>query len=216
MHPEIEIFEAAAATACFLNRCTMLLLMWPCVHCALVPKPFVNARRCNFYGGGRTTARTNSLSLCASHAVELQKDCGRGLEHLSARLQEGTDLMVYQIGTWHVDHTEVGSGAPPRLLLARVDILQLNFAGDHEHGRIIGTAISAVDGSALTVNEDEEYGGVECGPEQLIARIPAQWESDYCGELLAQIPATLPASLAGDDGTLLPVELGRHEGPGLG
>jgi len=171
--------------------------------------------------GGRRLVRirphgkhARTLSVHAS-ALELQRDCGRGLEHLSARLHEG-DLCVYQVGTWHVDYTPVGSGAPPRLLIARVDVLQLNWAGDHEHGRIIGTAINSVNGSVVHVQECEPHGAVEFGPEQLIARIPADWESDYCGTLRGPLPATLPASLADEDGKLLPVELGRYEGPGLG
>ena len=68
-------------------------------------------------------------------AIELQSDCGRGLEHLSARVQEG-DVCVYQVGTWHVDWTEVGSGNPPRLLLVRCDCLQLNWVNDHEVRRL--------------------------------------------------------------------------------
>ena len=47
---------------------------------------------------------------------------------------------------------------PPRLLLVRVDCLQLNWTNDHEHGRVIATAInSLVDGEKVHVNEDEPY-----------------------------------------------------------
>ena len=64
---------------------------------------------------------------------------------------------MYQVGTWHVDWSEVGSGRPPRLLLVRVDCLQLNWTNDHEHGRIIATAINSLDGVAVQINEDEPY-----------------------------------------------------------
>lgn len=201
---------------------TSLLLGWTCL--------IVDAVRLqNLHGPGAQLrsrhphrnfhVRARASCVRASGSVELQRDCGRGLAHLSARLKEG-DLCVYQVGTWHVDYTPVGSGNPPRLLLARVDVLQLNFAGDHEHGRIIGTAISSIEGSALHVREDEPFGAVEFGPEQLIARLPARWASDFEGSLLDArdaLPASMPASLADEeDGKLLPVELGRHEGPGLG
>ena len=202
---------------------TSLLLGWPCLiveaarlqnwHGPGAQLRSRNLRHRNFHVRARTSC------VRASGSVELQRDCGRGLAHLSARLKEG-DLCVYQVGTWHVDYIPVGSGNPPRLLLARVDVLQLNFAGDHEHGRILGTAISSIEGSALHVREDEPFGAVEFGPEQLIARLPARWASDFEGSLLDArdtLPATLPASLADEeDGKLLPVELGRHEGPGLG
>ena len=201
---------------------TSLLLGWPCliVEAARLQNwhgPGAQLRSRNPHRSFHVRARTSCVR--ASGSVELQRDCGRGLAHLSARLKEG-DLCVYQVGTWHVDYTPVGSGNPPRLLLARVDVLQLNFAGDHEHGRILGTAISSIEGSALHVREDEPFGAVEFGPEQLIARLPARWASDFEGSLLDArdtLPATLPASLADEeDGKLLPVELGRHEGPGLG
>ena len=151
---------------------------------------------------------------CAS-AVELQSDCGRGVAHLSFRLEEG-DVCVYQVGTWHVDWSEVGSGAPPRLLLVRVDCLQLNWTHDHEHGLITATAINKIDGSEVRVDEDEPYGAVAFAPEQLIARVPATWEDDFVGTLLAPLPSRLPASLAVEEEVLLPVQTGRFEGPDLG
>jgi len=196
---------------------TSLLLGWPCLIVDAVRLQNLHGPGAQLHRNFHVRARASCVR--ASGSVELQRDCGRGLAHLSARLKEG-DLCVYQVGTWHVDYTPVGSGNPPRLLLARVDVLQLNFAGDHEHGRIIGTAISSIEGSALHVREDEPFGAVEFGPEQLIARLPARWASDFEGSLLDArdaLPATMPASLADEeDGKLLPVELGRHEGPGLG
>ena len=79
----------------------------------------------------------------SASAVDLQRDCGRGQEHLSARLEEG-DVCVYQVGTWMVDNVPVGPGDPPRLLLARVDCLQINWTTDCEHGRILATAVSTL------------------------------------------------------------------------
>ena len=157
-------------------------------------------------------------AVCASEAqsdcVELQSDCGRGVAHLSYRLEEG-DVCVYQVGTWQVDWSEVGSGAPPRLLLVRVDCLQLNWTHDHEHGLITATAINEVDGRLVRVDEDEPYA-VAFAPEQLVARVPATWADDFVGTLLAPLPSRLPASLAVEDEVLLPVQTGRFEGPGLG
>lgn len=129
-----------------------------------------------------------------SSVIDLQSDCGRGQEHLSARLVEG-DVCVYQVGTWLVDWVSVGPGEPPRLLLARVDCLQINWTTDCEHGRILATAVSARDGNALHIDEDVEYAGIEFGPEQLIARVPVAWTDEYTGTLLAPLPDMLAASL---------------------
>lgn len=156
-------------------------------------------------------------AVCASESdyVELQSEYGRGVAHLSYRLEEG-DVCVYQVGTWQVDWSEVGSGAPPRLLLVRVDCLQLNWTHDHEHGLITATAINEVDGRLVRVDEDEPYGAVAFAPEQLVARVPATWADDFVGTLLAPLPSRLPASLAVEEEVLLPVQTGRFEGPGLG
>mmetsp|Transcript_51626 Transcript_51626/g.85626 ORF Transcript_51626/g.85626 Transcript_51626/m.85626 type:complete len:177 (+) Transcript_51626:2-532(+) len=140
----------------------------------------------------RTSAFTNELH--PPYTIELQKDCGRGQEHLSARLVEG-DVCVYQMGTWMVDWTPVGPGSPPRLLLARVDCLQINWTTDCEHGRVIGTAINSLDGDTLHIDESEEFAGIEFGPEQLVARVPAEWTGDHLGTLLAPLPCKLPAML---------------------
>ena len=130
----------------------------------------------------------------SASSIDLQSDCGRGQEHLSARLGEG-DVCVYQVGTWMVDWVSVGPGDPPRLLLARVDCLQINWTTDCEHGRILATAVSTRDGDALHIDEDIEYAGIEFGPEQLIARVPAEWADEHAGTLLAPLPDMLAASL---------------------
>ena len=113
-------------------------------------------------------------------------------------------MCVYQTGSWMVDWVVVGPGDPPRLLLARVDCLQINWTTDCEHGRIIGTAITSHNGNDLNVDEAVEYAGIEFGPEQLVARVPAAWANDFQGTLLAPLPAVLPASLP--DSIILPVE----------
>ena len=123
---------------------------------------------------------------------------------------------MYQVGTWQVDWSPAGPGNPPRLLLVRVDCLQLNWTHDHEHGLITATAISEVDGTAVRIDEDEPYGAVAFAPEQLVARVPAEWDGDHVGVLLAPLPSALPASLAVEEEQLLPVHTGRFEGPGLG
>lgn len=193
------------------THATLMLLFLRTVECLIPtvirrPEPLHSCRR--------------TAVIHANAAVELQQDCGRGLEHLSARIEEG-DVCVYQVGTWHVDWSEVGSGDPPRLLLVRADVLQLNWAGDHEHGRIIATAITDTDSddaesiSAVSIAENEPFAGVEFGPEQLIARVPAEWVDEFTGRLLAPLPAILPASLVGEE-QWLEIETGRFMGPGLG
>jgi hypothetical protein len=135
--------------------------------------------------------------------VELARDGGRGHEHLSAWLEEG-DVCVFQTGQWMVDSVVVGPGTPPRLLLARVDCLQINWTTDCEHGRVIATAINHLEGDLVRIDEIEEFSGVEFGPEQLVARVPAQWEDELSGQLLSPLPPTLPASLP--ESVPLPIE----------
>ena len=104
-----------------------------------------------------------------------------------------------------VDWVVVGPGTPPRLLVARVDCLQINWTNDCEHGRVIATAINSLDGDAVGIDENEVFSGIEFGPEQLVARIPAQWDDvGLAGQLLSPLPSTLLASLPEPES--LPVE----------
>lgn len=163
--------------------------------------------------------------------IELQESCGRGHEHLSARLEVG-DVCVYQTGTWMVDWVPVGPGLSPRLLLARVDVVQIDWTTDCEHGRIIGTPISSVEGNNVYINPSEEFGAVQVsiriafrsfrahkpsqhslltpsllvqfGPEQLVARVQAEWIDDLSANLLAPLPSSLRANLPEPE--WLPVE----------
>ena len=67
---------------------------------------------------------------------------GRGLDHLSAALEEG-DLVLYQVGSWTVDGVVVGDGDEPALAYAVVDTLQLVFTHNCEHGWIYGSVNTA-------------------------------------------------------------------------
>ena len=127
--------------------------------------------------------------------------------HLSAILNEG-DAVVYQTGTWEVDGVEVGTGEPKQLCYAKVDTLQLVWTHDCEHGQINGLSLSLGldsydEGSEVSArmigDGDAEYEFVEFGPEQLLARLPVEWEggndSIDCdvGRLLVTVPADLRA-----------------------
>lgn len=125
---------------------------------------------------------------------------------------------MYQVGTWQLDWSPAGPGNPPRLLLVRIDCLRLNWTHDHEHGSLIATAIAAIDDSRteVRIDENEPVGAVEFAPEQLVARVPAEWADDFSGTLSVALPAMLPASLVTDEEVQLPVQMGRYDGPGFG
>lgn len=118
---------------------------------------------------------------------------GRGIEHLSADLTEGTDVVAYQDGVWYVDGTEVGDGSTnPVVRYVIVDNVQIVWTHDCEHGVIRGFELMVLPGK----NNGEEEGMnqvlegnhgplvdlgcnfvvtgeyVELGPEQILARIP--------------------------------------------
>eukprot|EP00978_Attheya_sp_CCMP212_P006822 scaffold15889_cov71-Attheya_sp.AAC.3 len=140
--------------------------------------------------------------------MDLQSDesqFGRGDMHLSAMLEED-DLVAYQTGTWMVDGVEVGPGAPPQMNYAKVTNLQLVWTHNCEHGVIRGMALhleessSSPDPSHDDDNNDDEsivslvtpIVDIEFGPEQLVARIPVQWDSDeQRGTILADITTHL-------------------------
>ena len=69
---------------------------------------------------------------------------------------------------------------------------------------MIATAINHLEGDLVRIDEIEEFSGVEFGPEQLVARVPAQWEDELSGQLLSPLPPTLPASLP--ESVPLPIE----------
>ena len=103
---------------------------------------------------------------------------GRGVDHISADLNEG-DVIAYQAGTWYIDGlSEVGDGSPSYVRYMVVDTIQLVWTHDCEHGVINGYDLLVEDAS----NEDQiveikskfistdEY--LQIGPEQLLAKIP--------------------------------------------
>uniref|UniRef100_A0A7S1VZG3 Uncharacterized protein n=1 Tax=Ditylum brightwellii TaxID=49249 RepID=A0A7S1VZG3_9STRA len=121
---------------------------------------------------------------------------GRGEDHLSAVLDEG-DVVVYQTGTWSVDGVEVGDGSPPQLQYAKVDTIQLVWTHNCEHGVIRGIVLDfdsdKVGENNCRVAVSPTYESVEFGPEQLVARLPVQWDEDNEDEgiLLATLPRDL-------------------------
>jgi hypothetical protein len=98
--------------------------------------------------------------------------------HLSAVLEDD-DVVVYRTGTWTVDNVEVGDGYPSCYRYARVENVQLVWTHNCEHGVIRGLALHAVfsKGKSPHFNLAEEQ--VEFGPEQLMARIPVEWNDGF-------------------------------------
>ncbi|CAH0369631.1 unnamed protein product [Pelagomonas calceolata] len=93
---------------------------------------------------------------------------GRGVDHLSAALEEG-DLVLYQTGQWAVDGVTIGDGEPA-LAYAVVDTLQLVFTHNCEHGWIYGSALER-DDSDGSLRPPDGDAFVQLGPEQLLARL---------------------------------------------
>ena len=93
---------------------------------------------------------------------------GRGVDHLSAQLEEG-DLVLYQVGSWTVDGVAIGDGEPA-LAYAVVDTLQLVFTHNCEHGWIYGSALER-DDSDGSLRPPDGDAFVQLGPEQLLARL---------------------------------------------
>ena len=109
--------------------------------------------------------------------IELQSDeskYGRGEMHLSAVLDIG-DIVVYQTGTWMVDGVEVGDGGPPTFCYGLVETIQLVWTHNCEHGVIRALPLK-LEGDKVLALEDEEC--IEFGPEQLIAKLPLEWDED--------------------------------------
>lgn len=105
--------------------------------------------------------------------IDYQKDYGRGVEHLTAELQEG-DVVVYQTGTWYVDGVAVGDGGPAAWEYCLVDTIQIVWSHNCEHGVVRGFPLqmsSSLDEPVLIADFDNM---IDFGPEQLVARIPVQ------------------------------------------
>mmetsp|Transcript_34450 Transcript_34450/g.70474 ORF Transcript_34450/g.70474 Transcript_34450/m.70474 type:complete len:199 (+) Transcript_34450:28-624(+) len=128
------------------------------------------------------------LSSSRLHLIDRQSDkskYGRGVDHISADINEG-DVIAYQDGTWFVDGTEVGDGSPATVRYCLVDTVQIVWTHDCEHGLVYGFDLTVADNNDEQVSSDE-HGAiikkgnifiiqnesyVQCGPEQILCRIP--------------------------------------------
>jgi hypothetical protein len=108
--------------------------------------------------------------------IDYQRDYGRGDHHLSAYLSED-DVVVYQAGTWLVDGVQVGSDSEPVFLYARIETMQLVWTHNCEHGVLRGFPLKLSDIGLLEM-VNEEGPQVEFGPEQVICRVPVEWDPD--------------------------------------
>ena len=110
------------------------------------------------------------------------KQFGRGHDHLSALLHEN-DIVAYQTGSWYVDHVLVGDIAiPKQIQFCCVDTIQVVYTHNCEHGVIRGIGM-IYHPISLTFQRQCMDQYIEFGPEQLIARIPVQWNhtnDDIC------------------------------------
>lgn len=150
--------------------------------------------------------------------IDYQSEYGRGEDHLSAILEEG-DVVVYQKGTWFVDGVAVGDGSSnnnhdsdsddddgPTFQWARLDTMQVVWTHNCEHGVLRGIALreepirdnnsvkdpsTEISGTACIrrVSEIDPLEFVEFGPEQLVARVPVEWnESMESCEGVTMVP----------------------------
>jgi hypothetical protein len=114
-------------------------------------------------------------------SIDFQKDHGRGQDHLSAFLEEG-DVVVYQTGIWTVDGVQVGDGEVATWAWAKMDSLQVVWSHNCEHGVLRGIVLKKVKSKqndlALELRQVEPMEIVEFGPEQLVARVPVQWQNE--------------------------------------
>ena len=125
-----------------------------------------------------------NFAIGAETKIDFQTDSslyGRGEFHLSASLDED-DIVVYQTGTWLVDGVEVGDGSPTVFRYAQVENLQIVWTHNCEHGVIRGLQAEVTqtpDGNPFVALTDP-IQDVEFGPEQLVARVPVDWDHQSC------------------------------------
>ncbi|KAJ8606218.1 hypothetical protein CTAYLR_010538 [Chrysophaeum taylorii] len=91
---------------------------------------------------------------------------GRGYDHITATLEEG-DLILYRDGSWLVDEVPVGDDEPT-LRFASVNLVQLVWTHNCEHGWVYGMSADVDDHFRVSVDESNE---VQVGPEQVVARL---------------------------------------------
>ena len=140
--------------------------------------------------------RGSGRGRAGAKGTEWAAEGGRGEAHLSFALEAG-DVVAYQVGTWEVDGAEVGPGGAPEVELLSVDHLQIVWTHNCEHGEVRGWPLAlAQDRSGqgwTALRAGEEL--VQCGPEQLVARLPARWDAGGgpgdSGELLEPLPGRL-------------------------
>jgi len=151
------------------------------IFCFLIPKASC------FVPKGWTTVdtcrrhHTAVLSAQKEPTIDLQSDetmFGRGDFHLSASLEDD-DVVVYQTGSWEVDGVEVGDGTPATWQYARVENVQIVWTHNCEHGVIRGVALKPVFGKDSSPLFQVMQEQIEFGPEQLVARIPTEWNDAF-------------------------------------
>lgn len=148
-------------------------------------------RQCYARGTLSITAATASSNIDIDY--QASDAYGRGEEHLTAALNEG-DVVVYQTGTWYVDGVAVGDGQPAAWQYCLVDTIQIVWSHNCEHGVVRGFGLTTAvdndnnnnnnDGNKATILRVADFDTmIDFGPEQLVARIPVQQQSDdtyYC------------------------------------
>lgn len=136
----------------------------------------------------------HAAAAATTTTIDFQSDAsqfGRGEMHLSAMINEG-DVVVYQAGSWTVDGVVVGDDSqPPSFHYCQIETIQLVWTHNCEHGVLRGIPLEwdhNHNNSSSSLG-DNEYGGpvwvpvepldsIEFGPEQLVARIPAEWNAE--------------------------------------
>lgn len=143
-------------------------------------------------------SNTNNDNDNNTYNIEFQSDAskyGRGEMHLSAAVDRG-DIVVYQTGTWLVDGVEVGDGSPPEFHYGLLETVQLVWTHNCEHGVLRALPLVLLDNNdnndaaakqILQLESSEEC--VEFGPEQLVAKLPLDWDKDV-EEATASFPLT--------------------------
>lgn len=137
------------------------------------------------FSGPGLQARQRPIPTSMRHNIEYQSDWGRGQQHLSASVSEG-NIVVFQGGTWFVDSVQVGDGTDPYFCYALIETIQLVWTHNCEHGVLRGLQVDIDD--AGNVKLIQPVATIEFGPEQLIAKIPVEWdEASETGKLLVSV-----------------------------
>ena len=103
--------------------------------------------------------------------------------HLSALLNDN-DVVVYQTGYWYVDGVLVGDDNGDACFeYCQVENIQIVWTHNCEHGVIRGWKLlvqhpagGEATTTAVVLQRMDEF--VEFGPEQLLAKIPVEWDRD--------------------------------------